>query len=354
MSHSNLAHPRGFSAYLFRVMTAGLFVILCSAVAAPHAFSDSIKDTTVKRHKPIKNTSFPDIFKSLRNLSIAPSKTRKPAKKRKLVTNAKPQKRLSKKGIPIPRPRPWQSQQRKVAVKKPYVPPPPKPIVKNRSGQVEVSLKGIGRERDPNKASQLQPTKVSAWTKEQIKEAKKRCQIVLATTNVQAEYLKPIGGSGGCGIAVPIKVSSLGAVKINPPATLNCTLTAALYKWVVKDVQPEAVRQFKEPVVSIRNISSYSCRRRNGVEGGRISEHSFGNALDIASVTLASGTKISILNDWGPGGLFNFNKKAAFLSDIHKNACGKFSTVLGPKANKAHANHFHFDLGRDGRYKFCK
>jgi hypothetical protein len=36
--------------------------------------------------------------------------------------------------------------------------------------------------------------------------------------------------------------------------------------------------------------------------------------------------------------------KAAFLRAIHKAACGIFSTVLGPEANRAHKNHFHLDM----------
>jgi hypothetical protein len=36
--------------------------------------------------------------------------------------------------------------------------------------------------------------------------------------------------------------------------------------------------------------------------------------------------------------------EAAFLRRLHAGACGTFRTVLGPEANEAHRNHFHFDL----------
>lgn len=41
-----------------------------------------------------------------------------------------------------------------------------------------------------------------------------------------------------------------------------------------------------------------------------------------------------------------------FLRNLHKGACREFATVLGPEANDAHRNHFHFDLnpGRDGAH----
>jgi len=46
--------------------------------------------------------------------------------------------------------------------------------------------------------------------------------------------------------------------------------------------------------------------------------------------------------------------QSVFLKKIHKGACTGFSTVLGPEANAAHADHFHLDLGRNGRYQICE
>jgi hypothetical protein len=46
--------------------------------------------------------------------------------------------------------------------------------------------------------------------------------------------------------------------------------------------------------------------------------------------------------------------EAAFLRRLHKGACGTFGTVLGPEANEAHRNHFHFDLAARKRSAFCE
>jgi hypothetical protein len=43
-----------------------------------------------------------------------------------------------------------------------------------------------------------------------------------------------------------------------------------------------------------------------------------------------------------------------FLRRLHKGACGTFGTVLGPDANEAHRNHFHFDLAARKRSAFCE
>ena len=46
--------------------------------------------------------------------------------------------------------------------------------------------------------------------------------------------------------------------------------------------------------------------------------------------------------------------EATFLRRLHKGACSAFGTVLGPEANEAHRNHFHFDLAPRRRSAFCE
>ncbi|MFN3868427.1 MAG: extensin family protein [Hyphomicrobiaceae bacterium] len=43
-----------------------------------------------------------------------------------------------------------------------------------------------------------------------------------------------------------------------------------------------------------------------------------------------------------------------FLRQLHAAACGIFSTVLGPQANAAHHDHFHFDLKARRRTSVCE
>jgi len=46
--------------------------------------------------------------------------------------------------------------------------------------------------------------------------------------------------------------------------------------------------------------------------------------------------------------------RARFLRKLHKDACGIFGTVLGPEANEAHRNHYHFDLAPRRRSAYCQ
>lgn len=271
------------------------------------------------------------------------------------ITRAGPD--LARGLVPRPRPRPQRSGAGSA-------PAPERPAVAvaafgplrlGASGRIEVSLQDLERERDPDEASGLAPGTGSKWSTADVKAARDRCNFVLAATNLEAEQPSPIGGPAGCGIAAPVKVASFGAVAVKPQATLNCPMALAVYKWMTEVVQPAARDAFGEPVVAIRNASSYSCRRRNNAQATRISEHSFGNALDIRSFELASGKSISVEGDWSTfGAMIGFNARARFLKTIHKGACDIFSTVMGPRSDVHHENHFHVDLGRSGYYKYCK
>ncbi len=79
----------------------------------------------------------------------------------------------------------------------------------------------------------------------------------------------------------------------------------------------------------------------NGQIGARISEHAFGNALDIASFTLADGRKVSVRDGWRGS-----PEEQGFLRDIQSAACDQFTTVLAPGSNRFHYDHIHVDLMR--------
>jgi hypothetical protein len=229
------------------------------------------------------------------------------------------------------------------------------PLKLASSGRLDVSLEKLERERDPANARELAPNTGSKWSMAAVKAARDRCAFVLAATNLAAEQAEAVGGPQGCGIAAPLKVAAFGAVSVTPQATLNCPMALAVYKWMTEVVQPAARDAFGEPVVGVRNAAAYSCRRRNNGSRSRISEHSFGNAFDVASFDLASGKSVSVEGDWSSfGAIIGFAARAKFLKTIHEGACGVFSTVLGPRADALHENHFHVDLGRGGQYRYCR
>jgi hypothetical protein len=130
-------------------------------------------------------------------------------------------------------------------------------------------------------------------------------------------------------------------VAVSPAATLACPIVSELERWITNSVQPAAMRWFGAPVAEITQISAYSCRGMNGNPRANISEHAFGNALDISAFTLADGRKITVKNGWR-----GLPEEQGFLRDVQAAACDQFTTVLAPGSNVYHYDHMHVDLMR--------
>jgi hypothetical protein len=148
-------------------------------------------------------------------------------------------------------------------------------------------------------------------------------------------------GSPRLGPGPDHSVTAFGTVAVRPAATLACPIVSALDHWIADSVQPAAMRWFGARVVEIKQISAYSCRGMNGDSHAHISEHAFGNALDIAAFTLADGRQITVKDGW-----HGMPQEQGFLRDIEAAACQQFSTVLAPGSNVYHYDHIHVDLMR--------
>lgn len=164
------------------------------------------------------------------------------------------------------------------------------------------------------------------------------CRARLRALGVDFTDHSPIAEPAGCIVAHPINVSSLGGnVEIEPDAVLNCATAEATARFLADVVAPAAKSVFGEAVVAISHGSAFVCRPRNGTT--KLSEHAFGNAIDIGGFKLADGRIINVATTTDP-------KEADFLSKVRMAACGPFKTVLGPGTDADHALHFHFDLAQ--------
>jgi hypothetical protein len=163
-----------------------------------------------------------------------------------------------------------------------------------------------------------------------------------------------LGGPSVCGAIRPFAVTAAmhGWVQLKPHALLRCQMVPAIDRWVERVVVPAARHHFGAAVVELRVAASYSCRPMNHIDGARLSEHGHANALDVAGFVLADGRTIAVKSGWrGPVA------ERSFLHDVHRGACGVFTTVLGPDYDANHHDHFHLDLarhGRDGDGHICK
>lgn len=159
--------------------------------------------------------------------------------------------------------------------------------------------------------------------------------------------LAAIDGPGICGMEHPLRVAALkdGALPLDKAVVIDCPMVEALEDWLDQVVQPAALKRFGVAVTELDVFGAYSCRTVDNLAGQRLSEHAFGNAVDVAGFTLADGRKIVIVRDWKR----TETQEAAFLREAQGGACGLFTTVLAPGADPFHYNHFHLDLAMHGR-----
>ena len=160
------------------------------------------------------------------------------------------------------------------------------------------------------------------------------------------EVLGDVDGEGACGIEDAVRLTEVAGVRLSTPARITCDTARALKTWVEDGVRP-AVGDTGGGVQSLRVVAHYACRSRNNQSGARLSEHSFGRAIDIAGIGLANGTEMTVLTDWN-------GRYARQLRQMWQSACGPFGTVLGPNSDVFHRDHFHFDTATYRSGSYCR
>ncbi|MBO6508099.1 MAG: extensin family protein [Roseibium sp.] len=163
-------------------------------------------------------------------------------------------------------------------------------------------------------------------------------------------------GDPECGVQDPVKLTGVrgasGSIKFSMPALLSCDFAAVLVRWLHEDVLPTSDLRLPSSIASLANGPGYQCRRRNNLPDGKLSEHALGKAIDLSGFMLADGSLVSVETDWGSDTI-----EGRFLKSVHRSACERFTTVLGPDADDSHKSHMHVDIGCHGKtctYLICQ
>lgn len=264
--------------------------------------------------------------------------------------------------VPIPEPRPADApkadhpatdklnQQKSDQHKEPRPEPPaiaPTPSEKPAEAQPPAAVPKSPETQAQQKEIPADPRSASV-PQEKMPDEELACRRRLKSMGVDFEERKAEHDAAvGCSIPYPIALKTLGkSLDINPETVLNCQMAEAAARFAANIVQPAAKAELGANLKSVGQASAFVCRHRNG--GGKLSEHAFGNALDIASFTLSDGRKINI----GPAPP---ERDAKFLNAVRKAACGPFKTVLGPGSDADHSLHLHLDLApRRNGGTFCQ
>ena len=176
------------------------------------------------------------------------------------------------------------------------------------------------------------------------------CLAGLKAKSVRYSALPDRSFEGGCRTIDTIILMDFGTPTTNLGA-MTCPLADNFSAWAKHAVRPAAKQYLGSEVVRIETFGTYSCRNVNGGRSGKLSQHSYGNAVDVSAFILDDGRRVSVLNGW-----HGKSDEREFLRRLHQSACKRFGTVLGPDYNGAHTNHFHFDMAhsmKDGS-AYCR
>ncbi|MGC2853852.1 extensin family protein [Novispirillum sp. DQ9] len=169
------------------------------------------------------------------------------------------------------------------------------------------------------------------------------CVVQLNYHAAAFDRVKDTGTGDGCGVVTAVALVET-ATPLNRPVTVDCGLALKVAEWDRDVLRPLAREVFGKDLKTVHHYGGYVCRGRTS-NSGRLSEHAYGRAIDIGAFELEDGTVISVKNHWS-----NAGNRSTFLRRAAQGACGLFSVVLTPASDRAHADHFHLDVGP---WKLC-
>ncbi len=186
------------------------------------------------------------------------------------------------------------------------------------------------------------PGWIAHWQLNRLAADGAHCRATLGTASrLSVTQLKDRKIDDRCGFTDVVSADA-SPLRFSPRVTATCGLTAALY-WYQRQLEPIALATMHSRLTGISQLGTFACRNVNGEAGGNRSEHATANAIDVAVFHFADGRTVSVRKSYGKS-----DDAGRFLDQAHNQACGLFNTVLGPRYNKLHADHFHLDMGRYG------
>jgi hypothetical protein len=180
------------------------------------------------------------------------------------------------------------------------------------------------------------------------------CIARLASVGIAAERAEIKAADAACGVAEPVRVLTVReaggrVIRLPDRPILSCAMAERFGRFAADMAAPLALGVHGKALTTVWTGPGFECRPRNRVAGAKMSSHSRGEAVDIMGVELQGGQRITVEGATGDA--------LRFVTALRAAACGVFSTVLGPGADAAHADHLHLDIearGRDGRTKLCQ
>lgn len=210
-----------------------------------------------------------------------------------------------------------------------------------------LALAGCGAAPDNREPTLRSSTGSEVATASQRGEAR-QCLADLGKAGANFSALPDRYYGAGCQALGSVQLSrvsgDLGPLDVTNLGPLACPLANSLAAWARFGVDRAARQILGSPLARIETMGSYACRNVAGTS--RLSAHSRAEAVDIGAFVLADGRRITVRSGWNAS-----EKEREFLRVVHRSACKRFGTVLGPDYNAAHHDHFHLEQGNGS---FCR
>jgi hypothetical protein len=177
--------------------------------------------------------------------------------------------------------------------------------------------------------------------------AEETCPERLTRLGVRFET-RPAIQDNACAVQDTVLVSSLpDGLALSPVSIMTCSMAENLVRWAREVVAAEADRHLQSKPAKLLIGTSYQCRDQRS--GGKLSEHAFGNAVDVMGLEFDKRAPLVV------GTHAEGSPEAAFQDAVRKGACPVFTTVLGPGSDSDHGDHLHLDMrARKGDYRICQ
>jgi hypothetical protein len=135
------------------------------------------------------------------------------------------------------------------------------------------------------------------------------------------------------------------SIRYNSAPLVSCGMALGLARFE-QALSEEGQRYLGRRIVRIEQGGTYNCRKM--VRFTLASEHSYANAIDIKSVTLDDGRKLSVLHTFGKLDAEPQRPEARFWRAVTRRLYdeGAFSVVITPFFDGLHKDHIHLDQAR--------
>lgn len=147
------------------------------------------------------------------------------------------------------------------------------------------------------------------------------CLRELTLQNIEFSHLGDIK-KGICLVKDAVRIEAFTTTKLSGPIVLNCKAALATHEWL-EEIKAKNVMHF----------GTYNCRTMRG--SGVMSEHSFGTAIDIASINGSS-----VKHHWREK-----SDRGIYIREAARRACSYFSNSITPDHDARHHDHLHLDMG---------